>query len=41
MARFALPAGRVAVTMPPWPGAGEAVAVEGPWAPTGRQRRSE
>jgi mannose-6-phosphate isomerase-like protein (cupin superfamily) len=24
----------VAVTMPPWPGAGEAVAVEGPWAPT-------
>jgi len=24
----------VAVTMPPWPGEGEAVAVQGPWAPT-------
>jgi mannose-6-phosphate isomerase-like protein (cupin superfamily) len=24
----------VAVTMPPWPGAGEAVIVEGPWRPT-------
>ena len=24
----------VAVTMPPWPGDGEAVAVDGPWAPT-------
>lgn len=24
----------VAVTMPPWPGAGEAVAAEGPWEPT-------
>jgi mannose-6-phosphate isomerase-like protein (cupin superfamily) len=24
----------VAVTMPPWPGMDEAVAVEGPWAPT-------
>lgn len=24
----------VAVTMPPWPGAGEAVAVEGRWAAT-------
>ena len=23
----------VAVTMPPWPGAGEAVAIEGAWAP--------
>ncbi len=24
----------VAVTMPPWPGEGEAVFVEGPWSPT-------
>lgn len=24
----------VAVTMPPWPGEGEAVPVSGPWAPT-------
>lgn len=24
----------VAVTLPPWPGDGEAEAVEGPWAPT-------
>lgn len=24
----------VAVTMPPWPGEGEAVIVEGPWLPT-------
>lgn len=24
----------VAVTMPPWPGEGEAVAVKGPWRPT-------
>ncbi len=24
----------VAVTMPPWPGEGEAVIVEGPWRPT-------
>ena len=24
----------VAVTMPPWPGEGEAVAVPGPWSPT-------
>ena len=24
----------VAVTMPPWPGMNEAVAVEGPWTPT-------
>ena len=24
----------VAVTMPPWPGEGEAVLVEGPWQPT-------
>ena len=24
----------VAVTMPPWPGMDEAVAAEGPWAPT-------
>ncbi len=26
----------VAVTMPPWPGDGEAVAVSGPWTPTVR-----
>jgi len=24
----------VAVTMPPWPGADEAIAVDGPWPPT-------
>ncbi len=24
----------VAITMPPWPGAGEALPVPGPWAPT-------
>jgi mannose-6-phosphate isomerase-like protein (cupin superfamily) len=24
----------VAVTMPPWPGSGEAIAVDGPWEPT-------
>jgi mannose-6-phosphate isomerase-like protein (cupin superfamily) len=24
----------VAVTMPPWPGMDEAMAVQGPWAPT-------
>jgi mannose-6-phosphate isomerase-like protein (cupin superfamily) len=24
----------IAVTMPPWPGAGEATIVEGPWAPS-------
>ena len=24
----------VAITMPPWPGDGEAFAVEGPWAPS-------
>ena len=24
----------VAITMPPWPGMGEAVPVEGPWVPT-------
>ena len=24
----------VAITMPPWPGTGEAAPVEGPWAPT-------
>jgi mannose-6-phosphate isomerase-like protein (cupin superfamily) len=28
----------VAVTMPPWPGDGEAYEVAGPWAPTGRPR---
>ncbi len=27
------PLAAVGVTMPPWPGAGEAVAVEGRWAP--------
>lgn len=37
-ARFQFRAGRtpleaVAVTMPPWPGLDEAVAVDGPWAP--------
>jgi mannose-6-phosphate isomerase-like protein (cupin superfamily) len=25
----------VAITMPPWPGEGEAIAVAGPWRPTG------
>jgi mannose-6-phosphate isomerase-like protein (cupin superfamily) len=24
----------IAITMPPWPGAGEALATSGPWAPT-------
>jgi mannose-6-phosphate isomerase-like protein (cupin superfamily) len=24
----------ISVTMPPWPGDGEAVLVEGPWQPT-------
>ena len=28
------PLAAVAVTMPPWPGEGEAVAVEGPWRPS-------
>lgn len=28
------PLAAVAVTMPPWPGEGEAVVVPGPWAPT-------
>jgi mannose-6-phosphate isomerase-like protein (cupin superfamily) len=28
------PLGIVGVTMPPWPGADEAVVVEGPWKPT-------
>jgi mannose-6-phosphate isomerase-like protein (cupin superfamily) len=28
------PLAAVAVTMPPWPGEGEAVFVTGPWAPT-------
>lgn len=27
------PVSAVAVTLPPWPGEGEAVFVEGPWAP--------
>jgi len=27
----------VAVTMPPWPGADEAIAVKGPWTPTARR----
>lgn len=26
--------GAVAITMPPWPGDGEAVLVDGPWTPT-------
>lgn len=29
-----VPFAAVGVTMPPWPGDGEAVAVEGAWAPT-------
>ena len=29
------PVSAVAVTLPPWPGEGEAVFVEGPWAPAG------
>jgi len=32
----AAPLAAVAVTMPPWPGEGEAMIVEGPWAPTVR-----
>jgi mannose-6-phosphate isomerase-like protein (cupin superfamily) len=28
------PVAAVGVTMPPWPGDGEAVGVEGPWTPT-------
>ena len=28
------PLAAVGVTMPPWPGEGEAVVVAGPWAPT-------
>ena len=33
------PLAAVAVTMPPWPGEGEAVAIEGPWAASpGRAR---
>ena len=28
------PVSAVAVTLPPWPGEGEAVFVEGPWAPS-------
>ena len=31
-----VPLSAVAITMPPWPGDGEAVAVEGKWAATGR-----
>ena len=30
-----VPLAAVAVTMPPWPGDGEAYAVDGPWDPTG------
>lgn len=29
-----VPLAAVAVTMPPWPGEGEAVLVDGPWTPT-------
>ncbi|MBI2491161.1 MAG: cupin domain-containing protein [Candidatus Rokubacteria bacterium] len=29
-----VPLGVLGVTMPPWPGAGEAIAVEGRWPPT-------
>lgn len=28
------PLAAIAITMPPWPGEGEAVIVEGPWRPT-------
>jgi mannose-6-phosphate isomerase-like protein (cupin superfamily) len=28
----------IGVTMPPWPGDGEAVAVSGPWQPTSRRQ---
>jgi mannose-6-phosphate isomerase-like protein (cupin superfamily) len=28
------PLAAVAVTIPPWPGSGEATIVQGPWAPT-------
>ncbi len=31
------PLAAVGVTMPPWPGAEEAYAVPGPWAPTARR----
>ncbi len=45
MARFTLapgetspePLAAIGVTMPPWPGDGEASAVEGRWAPTVRR----
>jgi mannose-6-phosphate isomerase-like protein (cupin superfamily) len=30
------PLSAIAVTMPPWPGEGEAVATDGPWIPTVR-----
>jgi mannose-6-phosphate isomerase-like protein (cupin superfamily) len=30
----AVPLAAVGVTMPPWPGEGEAIVVPGPWAPT-------
>jgi len=29
------PLSAVAITMPPWPGEDEAIAVDGPWEPTG------
>jgi mannose-6-phosphate isomerase-like protein (cupin superfamily) len=29
-----VPLAAVGVTMPPWPGEGEAIVVPGPWAPT-------
>jgi mannose-6-phosphate isomerase-like protein (cupin superfamily) len=29
-----VPLTAVAITMPPWPGEGEAIVVEGPWRPT-------
>lgn len=29
-----VPLAAVGVTMPPWPGEGEAIVVQGPWAPT-------
>ena len=33
-AEEAAPLAFLAITMPPWPGMDEAVAVEGPWTPT-------
>jgi mannose-6-phosphate isomerase-like protein (cupin superfamily) len=35
------PLSAVAITMPPWPGEGEAVVVTGPWRPTLPRTRNE